>query len=287
MSKIDTRFHLAKFRFETGSGDFIDRLMITDNKIPAIELNQWIELKSMRKASTGKEYARKLVVFLNYLHKIGKEYADADNNCVYRFLNYLLYGDMGDLRLRPLEVRLSYCTLVKYIVVVTGFYKWLDQVSNTNMRFYERQNNIRAQKSFLYGQIYTYDYKYLIDASLPLIKGRREYTKWYDKETKEKLCSNFLTLRDEVILRLTLEGFRIDEVLSMTLDSYNEIERMIQPTRSKGKPDARGNYNHLRTVALPQVTCDLLNRHIETERMIAENESGIISQLLFINLNRG
>jgi len=287
MSKTSTRFRLDRFQFETDSGGIIDRFMITDNQIPLVEPNQWIEMRSIRKASTGKEYASKLVVYLNYLDRIGVEYSEANNQHVRGFLNHLLYGDFKDLKLRSLEIALSYSTLSKYIVVVTEFYKWLDQIGSTNMMFHTRQNNIRAKKSFLYGQIYTYDYKYIIDGCLPRLRGRREYMKWYDEETKKRLCAGFLTLRDEAVFRLTLEGFRIDEVLSMTLDSYNAAERLIQPTRSKGKPDVRHGYNSLRTVSLPKNTCDLLNRYIETERMSAENESGVISQYLFINLNSG
>jgi integrase len=287
MSKPNVRFRLVKFRFETDAGGTVDRYMITDNQMPLDEPNQWIEAKSMRKASTGKEYAGKLVVYLNYLDRIGLEYSNANNRHVRGFLNHLLYGSSEDLKLRSPEAALSYSTLSKYIIVVTEFYKWLDQVRDTNMTFYERKNNIRARKSFLYGQIYTYDYQYIIDACLPRLKGRREYLKWYDDDTKDRICSGFLTLRDKAVFRLTLEGFRIDEVLSMTLDSYNAEERLIQPTRSKGKAEARVGHNPLRTVSLPHDTCELINRYIETERTVAENESGIISQYLFINLNKG
>ncbi|MCR4436676.1 MAG: tyrosine-type recombinase/integrase [Clostridiales bacterium] len=136
-------------------------------------------------------------------------------------------------------------------------------------------------------EIYAYDYKHIINSYLPRLKGGCEYIKWYEDSEKQALCSNFKTLRDEAVFRITLEGFRIDEVLSMKLHNYNPIERIIQPTRSKGKQDARsGRHNHLRTVALPVVTCELLDQYIWTERMIAENESGIISDFIFINTQK-
>lgn len=287
MLKFDVRFRLVRFRFETDAGNTIDRFMITDNRIPLVEANQWIEMKSMRKASTGKEYAKKLVVFFNYLEKHGIEYSNADNLCVQNFLKYLIQGDVVGLQYKSPESCLSYSTLSKYVVVITEFYKWLTQLRGSNMTFYEGKNNKRAHKSFLYGQIYTYDYTYIINLSLPIQNGRKEYMKWYDDATKELLCANFMTLRDEAVFRLTLEGFRIDEVLSMTLDSYNALKRLVQPTRSKGKPDVHGNNNFLRTVALPQITCRIINQYMETERMLAENESGIVSQFLFLNIKRG
>ena len=120
-----------------------------------------------------------------------------------------------------------------------------------------------------------------------MLKPGRDYLKWYDENTKRALCGNFQTLRDEAVLRLTFEGFRIDEALSVTFDSYNATERLIQPTRSKGKTDAHRGNNRLRLVALPESVCSVLNRYIQTERAIAETGSEKISQYLFINLNAG
>ncbi|MEG0834915.1 MAG: hypothetical protein RR413_05665, partial [Christensenellaceae bacterium] len=118
------------------------------------------------------------------------------------------------------------------------------------MIFYEGERKCRHQ-SYLYGQIYTYKYKNLINRILPDVKGSREYIKWYTEEEKDLLCSGFRTLRDEAVFQLTLEGFRIDEVLSMRLDNYNAAERLIHPSRSKHKQSAvAGHENMLRTVRL-------------------------------------
>ena len=146
---------------------------------------------------------------------------------------------------------------------------------------------IRANKSFLYDQIYNYEYTYLVDGYAAMLKPGRDYIKWYDEVTKDALCNNFLTLRDEAVLRLTIEGFRIDEVLSITLDSYNATDRIVQPTRSKGRASATKRNNPLRVVALPEKTCNIIDRYIQTEQAIAEMKSGRISQYLFINLNSG
>jgi site-specific recombinase XerD len=290
MKTINTsekRFKMAKFRFETDAGEYIDRHMITDNLLPMCEINQWIEMKSLRSPGTGRDYASKLVVFLNYLDHSGIEYQDAGNKHVLNFIHNLIYGDLISLTIKSPATVVSYSTLIKYIAVITGFYRWLDNNVGTNMQFGKKANPTRAKKSFLYGQIYTYEYLYLIDGVLPQLKGKHDYAKWYTQEDKQRLLDGLLSLRDKAVFLLTLEGFRIDEVLSMTLDSYNVTNHMIQPTRSKGKPDARLGSNHLRTVALPAETCEIINRYIETERTQAENESCRISQNLFINVNRG
>ena len=85
------------------------------------------------------------------------------------------------------------------------------------MEFCRKSNHYHARKSFLYGQIYNYDYQYILDAALPRQKPRREYIKWYTKEQIDLMCCHFTTLRDEAVFRLTLEGFRIDEYETVRL----------------------------------------------------------------------
>ena len=161
---------------------------------------------------------------------------DATNHHVRQFLHSLIFGDLKENTVLSLQSTVSSSTLEKYITVITGFYKWLDNIGQTEMVW--KQKDIQAGKSFSYGQIYSYPYRHLLDGYAAMLKPRREYIKWYDEDTKNALCDNFYTLRDEAVLRLTLEGFRIDEVLSITLDSYSATDRLVQPTRSKGRADA-------------------------------------------------
>jgi uncharacterized protein involved in tolerance to divalent cations len=170
------------------------------------------------------------------------EYEVVTNKEVAAFIQNLIYGSLDDLKIRSLDTVITYATLSQYVTVITEFYKWLDNNYETNMQIKTKTDTFRAKKSFLYGQIYSYDYKYIIDRYLPSLKGGKEYIKWYDESEKQALCSNFLTLRDEAVFRLTLEGFRIDEALSIKLDNYNPVERIIQPTRSKGRTSVTGTH---------------------------------------------
>lgn len=285
MQENNERFRAVKFRFETDAGIQWERYMIVADHIPLFRVNQWLELKSIRKASTGLEYAKKLALFLNWLNNRNVSYENATNRHVRQFLHFLIFGDLQDGRIKSLQATVSSSTLTQFITTITGFYRWLDSISQTEMTW--RSKSVSAHRSFLYGQIYSYEYRYLVDGYSAMLKPGRDYIKWYDADTKEKLCDNFNTLRDEAVLRLTFEGFRIDEVLSVTLDSYNATYRVIQPTRSKGRTNAYGRNNHLRVVALPEKTCNMLNSYIRTERAVAETESNYISQYLFINLNSG
>lgn len=289
MSKTkQKRFMVKVFRFETRDGGVVCRHMLTDNQLPMLVPNQYIAAKSMNKAGTGRNHAWKLAVFFNYLDESYQlEYDGATNRHVCAFLSTLIYGDTGDLRITAPQEGLSYSTLSGYLGAITTFYRWLDQNYGSAMTFYEGERKCRSQ-SYLYGQIYTYQYKYLVDRLLPDVKGSRNYVKWYSEEEKRQLCQNFCTLRDEAIFRLTLEGFRIDEVLSMCLSTYNAADQIIQPTRSKMRQSAvRGAENRLRKVRIAEETCRVLDRYIYEERTTAENKSGIISDWMFLNLNSG
>jgi integrase len=282
------KFKVSKFTFKARGDSQYHRYMITKDLLPLLEINQYIEMKSIRNTNTGKQYAKKLSTFLNWLNSQGLSYENANNRQVKSFIHHLIYGVDDNLLIQSLDSVLSYSTLNTYITVITDFYKWLDNNYETNMHFLEDKNQKKARKSYLYGQIYSYDYKYIINRYLPRLNSGREYVKWYTKEEKLALCRQFNTLRDECVFRLTLEGLRIDEALSVRLDDFDLERGIIRPSRSKGKLSAKiGTENHLRVVALPEDTVELLNKYIQTERMLAENESVVISQDIFINLKPG
>jgi len=189
------------------------------------------------------------------------------------------------LKVQSLEAGLSYSTLNSYITVITDFYRWLDDNYQSQIQFHSKKDTKYARKSYLYGQIYSYDYKYIIDRYLPRLKSTKDYIKWYTDEEKLRICNSLSTLRDECVFRLTLEGLRIDEALSVRLNDFDAVKGIIKPSRSKGKLSVEsGRENHLRVVALPRETVALLERYIATERMLAENESLVISQYIFINI---
>jgi integrase len=282
---MEKRFHVKRFLFETTTREVVWRFMLTDRLLPMLAPNQYIEMKSVNKLGTGKSHAYKLCVFFNFLHeKYHINYDVATNRQVLAFIDHFIYGDRENLRILDSQDSVCYSTLSGYVSAITDFYRWLDQTYGSEMVFYEGERRCRPQ-SYLYGQIYTYKYKYLIDRVLPDVKGSREYIKWYTDEEKEQLCSKFNTLRDETVFRLTLEGFRIDETLSMRLADYHAAERLIQPSRSKRRQSAStGHENKLRTVRISKETAKVLNEYLFMERPSAENASGTISDWIFLIL---
>lgn len=211
MGKDKKRFRLVAFQFKTDTGGLVCRYYITDSKLPAPVLNEWLETNYLRAYGTGYEYGKKAVSFLNYPDEIGMEYDTATNRHVKAFLQKMIYGDMTKLTIHKPSQAAAYSTLTGYVAVVTSLYKWLDENNDTAMRFGTAHR--RASRSYFYGQIYAYNYKYLLGIHLPRFSGRREFIKWYTGSEIEALIANCQTLRDEAVFRVTLEGFRIDEVL--------------------------------------------------------------------------
>lgn len=104
-------FRVVVFRFETDASTNYTRYMITKNYMPFFPGNQWLELKSIRKTSTGKEYAKKLVAFLNWLDSRKVTYENATNHHVREFLHELVFGNLADEKVLSLQASVGYSTL--------------------------------------------------------------------------------------------------------------------------------------------------------------------------------
>lgn len=284
------KYVTQKFFFESNNGNRYQRYLITKDLVPVLEINQYLEQKSLRSYKTGKQYTKKLVVYLNWLDQKDLSYEEATNKQLKAFIHELIvgYSSVENQSVQSMQTELSYSTISFYITVITDFYRWLDDNYESRVSFRHNKDTKKAKKSYLYGQIYSSDYKYIIDRYLPQMNPSKDYIKWYTDHEKMLICSNFMTLRDECVFRLTLEGMRIDEALSVRLDDFDADAGIIKPSRSKGKPSVvYGRDNYLRVIALPGKTREVLARYLITERMQAENNSMHISQYIFINLKAG
>jgi len=276
----EKRFRVGRAKIVSEGGEVIERYFILKNHIPDYRANEWIDLKSMVKLSTGREYAYKLAAFFNFLDFRKKDIPDAEVTDVLAFIIYAVYGS-GDFKVYFLKGKISFSTLNKYLIVITGYYRWLDKCTKIRMQFEKHKRHVNKH-AFLYGQIWEYDYEDIIGSHIRNLKGSRRHIKWYTEEEKARLCAEFSTLRDKAVFFLTLEGLRIDEALSVRLDGYDG--ETVTPSRSKGKEDGGAE---IRTIMLPVQTREMLEQYIFTERAYAESGSGVISEVMFINLKRG
>ncbi len=277
------KYKVVNGKVPLDNGKTENRWFIVEGVMPVFEVNEWIEKKSGRKLSTGKKYAYSLVKFLNYLDLKEKSYLQANKKDVEYFIDYLIFGITPDFNYANIEGQVTYSTIRGYITAITEFYRWLeDNGLNESMKFKKKKDYYNANEAYLYGQIWGSDYNVIIDDRISRLKPSREYIKWYTDEEIKALKSNFLTLRDRVIFLLTMQGLRIDEVLSIRLIDYDRDELIIKPYRSKGKEIGQG-----RPVVLMEELCEEIDNYIWNERAEAETNSGKISDMMFINIRSG
>ena len=114
VNKNERRFQVKRFLLETKDGVPVLRFMLTDNLLPMLTPNRFIEMKSINKLGSGRNSAIKLSVFFNFLHEYETiEYTHATNRHVQRFLDFLIYGDLNDLKITDPSQNLCFSTRKK------------------------------------------------------------------------------------------------------------------------------------------------------------------------------
>lgn len=143
---MEKRFKVKRFLFETTKGEVVWRYMLTDCFLPMLAPNQYIEMKSINKLGTGRSYANKLCVFFNFLHeKYHANYEATTNRQVLAFIDQLIYGDFGELKIHNPQQSICYSTLSGYVSAISDFYCWLDQTYGSEMVFYEGERKCNPQ----------------------------------------------------------------------------------------------------------------------------------------------
>lgn len=275
------------FKICTEDGEILNRHYITKSSIPVYDINGFLEDMGLNKNGTSKTYAYSLVKYLNYLKINNRTYQDANTVTVKHFLTWQIYGSSDSLTIKSIGDQVTYSTLSGDISAIKGFYMYLNNAEIENDIKLSKERRRLNKNSFFYGQIMNYDYFKIIDKNIKSLKGSREYIKRYNDDDKKAILDNLNTLRDKAIFYLQLEGMRIDEVLSITLSSYNEFDGTVQPTRSKRKPDVNDGENEMRYILLPEEGRQVLDRYILTERAEIESASGKYSEWMFLNLQNG
>lgn len=283
-------YKVEKAQMRTDDDEYEVHYLITADGIPEYLVNDFLLEKSRKSLGTSKTYASSLVKLLNFLGSRNVHYLDCTAYWAKQYVRCLVLGDMEDLVIKSTKNKVTYSTLKGDVNVLNEFYRFL-YTEQKELKLDIRYSKKAQSRSYLYGQIFEFDYmEKIVSAHVKNLKPSREYIRWYEDEQIGALLSNFNTIRDEVIFLLTLEGMRIDEVLSLKLDGINEEDRTVQPTRSKGKQESEeydSEKNEIRIVSIPKSSFDQLIKYLYGERQDAEAESGIYDEYVFINLNRG
>lgn len=264
----------------TDRGQKIETYQILKNNVPCFKVNCFLEKHSKL---TAKQYANRLCLYFNFLEKRNKDYTHALISDVFAFINNMLFDSNGLNYIS--RGRVTYATISQCIIVIKTFYKFLEDDSNKNQVLLSIKEKRSAKNLYMYGQIYECDYEKFLVSKLDRVKGSKEYIKWYTEEEIEAIKSNFKNLRDEAIFLLSLEGMRIDEILSLRVADFEPTKYCVYPYRSKGKET--GNVSS--TVTLPMETVRVINNYIYNERdevLIKLQEKGVYDFFdnLFLNL---
>lgn len=250
--------------------------LILDNGIPEFIINNWIEMKSINSSLTGRQYAYTLLRYLNYLDIHGIGYDKATKRNVLQFIQAIISGDGNVFSLKSNIVA---STADYYLGVIKNFYRYLEDYLNTGLSMRLEDKSRRASKdSYLYGQIWDMDTKEVLLENIIMPKEKKTYIKWYTDTQKDAILSNLNTKRDKTIFMLSLEGMRIDEILSLRLEDYKPEKKTIETNRSKG--------NKHRTVILREETVNYLEDYIFNERGTIEGQMGLKKEM-FLNLRAG
>lgn len=277
-------FKVETALIENQGGEFRAIPVITRNGIPEYEINDFVFSKTTSKVSTARTYAFSLIKFLNYLDELGYEYTQCTGFMLEQYVRSMICGDMQDLKIVKPSKSLCYSTINGDITAIKEFYKHMKIIADSNINIDVRSAKKHKKQSFLYGQIQDRNYEQIVIDGVEKIGSSKEYLKWYTYEEKEAILTNLQSLRDKVIFLMSLEGMRIDEILSLDLNSIDDIEQTVKPMRSKRRKD--GSIN-IRMVSLPQTTFNLMYNYVNTERADAEYQSGVYSEKLFINIKKG
>lgn len=224
-------------------------------------------LCSLNSSQTAKQYAYKICKLLNYMDSFYHiSYLQANESHLSNFIRNIQFRGNSILDYEVTET--SEYTIKGYVAAIKKLYCFLKN-HGVDLNVEIIVSSIKNRKSFLYGQNYytpVFHIEYEHNSIQP--KESKNYIKWYSDEEIEAIISNFNTNRDKAIFSMTLDGMRIDEVISSQMRLYDDKNHLIKLYRSKGKV----TNEEKRTCALRNETVKYLEQYLRTERSIIEEK---------------
>lgn len=244
-------------------GEQLDSFHLLKENIPMFRINVFLDSAGRNSKETGKQYAYRLCKYLEFLEKRGTTYKKATIRDILRFIDSLLLDTDNPFYLGTGKV--TYGTLCHYLTVIKELYKYLEDEADIDTYINVKREKRPNSKSYLYGQIWSIEISKVLMRKLTRTKATRDYDKWYTENDKEAIITNLKTLRDRAVFLLTLEGLRIDEVLSLRVADYEPTTAEIRLFKSKGKIEGHVGSS----VILPSKTTKVLDEYLYNERDLA------------------
>ena len=248
-------------------------------------INKYLHFLANKSSNTARQYGYRLCRYLNFLKARDKTYLLATNSDLKAFITSInITEDENTILLT--EGSLMESTLRSYLMTIKRFYVYLWEQNRDFLMDLEPTVREKNRKSLLYGNVWEESsYEFLLSPDISSSKKQRVYEKWYSEDEIEAILSAFNTNRDRAMFALTLDGLRIDEVLSIQKNDVDLQQQTVKLTRSKGKTKETA-----RTVILSERSSKLIQDYLFSERDILEmellEEGKIPDQTLFLNLRK-
>lgn len=257
--------HRARIRPRTSKEQSTFVYLILDGPLPAVTINKHLLLQQLpgnigrARLHTSKIYY--LCKFLNHLDSIGCDIENAGLEDIESYLTSLYIGDDP----------VGYEVLNDYIDAIANFYEyWILSGLHYNLTLLKptdnmwlvsessppktkmKKANARITKIMLLKKLYK---------PSPSDSRQSSYTKWYSPDEIQAIA-DALDLTHRCIFLITVyTGFRVDSVLSITVDTVDYAANTIRPTRSKT--------NKMHTAVIPDtLATDLMTYAIEVRSKI-------------------
>ncbi|MBS6775751.1 MAG: tyrosine-type recombinase/integrase [Eubacterium sp.] len=249
-------------------------------------INKFLHVKNITSVSTCKQYAYRISKWLNYLEDKEIDYKDAKNEHYYKFLIYLSYDSQNNL-INIAESKRSGFTIKSYSSPIKSLYRYLKEIG-VSVNFEPGEISADAGKSFFFGQgmVSSNEREATIINNVFEHSKPVDYIKWYTDEQIEAIFSNSRTVRDKAIFSLSLDGMRIDEIITLRMSDYDDQNGIVKLYHSKGRTTGDTG----RIVALSERSQQFLNDYIFNERMNVETDlladNKILGETIFINLRK-
>lgn len=248
-------------------------------------INRFLHKKAMKSSGTCRQYAYRLCRFLNYLDNLGKSISDCADSDIVRYMRSLQY----DLNTEVISLtqRLSPSALYAYYAPIRGLFLYLYE-SDYPIKVSIKMTECRHKDGYLKGIAPSLPRPDLvIDESYERGAPNKDYIRWYTEDQINAILYNFLTIRDKAIFSISLDGFRIDEILSSRAEDYDEKHGILKPYRSKRQPDG----SERRSAPLSERSMKLLEDYLLEERGRVEAELFDMGRMpadnIFVNLRHG
>lgn len=251
------KYHLEVAKSLTTKGKEFTSHQIFKDGLPIYPINKFLKVCSNNAESTARQYGYGIIKLLTFLHDVKhKNVSQAIFKDITDFMDYQLMNQDNIFYLS--EFNLTYSSINSLLSAIKSMYKYL--ILHTDIHI--SMDYMITKDQYVTGDLWDLSSKSYVSKRGERTKDPVEYINWYTEEQIQLIIDGFKTHRDKAIFLLTLEGRRIDEVLSMRYEDINPLNQTIVVNKSKGKTTGKTDL----TCYMKPITLEVLENYLFSER---------------------